>query len=173
MDLSLTPMRHGIRQTWQTLLGRLLPYPPPNLTDSTLNRMEQTLIAAVGDAFFPAVGPFPRSGREADVLGYFDAYLRRCRSTERALLHLLMVFTELSPVLFGPRHVPFTRLSPPEQEEFLRGAFHSSIYFRRVGFTSLRALMTMAYLAHPDIARHIGVVADPDPFRLGAEEVSP
>lgn len=152
---------------------RLSPYPSPRLTGSTLNRMEQSLVEAVADAFFPKHGPFPRSGSEADILAYFDGYMDRSRPQERFMLHLLLLFTELSPVAFSRRHRPFTRLSSPEREQFLRGAFDSRIYFRRVAFTSLRALMTMAYLAHPDIALHIGLRAHLDPFDLGAQEVSP
>jgi hypothetical protein len=146
----------------------LLSYPPAPLPGSVMSAREQALVGAVADAFFPPGGPIPISGREADVPRYFDGYLRRSARTQAFLLRLLFAFTELSPLLFGPRRARFTRLTPEEQIAFLDGAFQSSIYFRRVAFISFRAVMTMAYLAHDGVARHMRMTADTDPFQIGA-----
>ncbi|MBW2525753.1 MAG: hypothetical protein JRI23_16335 [Deltaproteobacteria bacterium] len=154
---------------------KLPPYPVALMRGSVLSQMEQALVSAVADTLFPPDGLFPISGTEAGVVPYFDAYLRRCHGQEALLLHLLLFFTELSPVVFGPRPTTFSRLSLEHRTAFLEGAFHSRIYFRRVAFTSMRALMTMAYFAHPDVAAHVGFVTNPDPFDLdgdGSEEVT-
>lgn len=134
---------------------------------SVLTQMEQALVAAVADTMFPPDGLFPVSGTEAGVVRYFDAYLRRCHGQEVLLLHLLLFFTELSPVIFGPRPTTFSRLGPADRTKSLEGAFRSRIYFRRVAFTSLRALMTMAYFSHDEVAAHVGFTQDLDPFDLG------
>lgn len=147
---------------------RLPSYPRQLVPSPVLSTMEQALVSAVADTMFPRGGHFPLSGTEAGVVEYFDAYLRRCHGQEVLLLHLLLWFTELGPVLFGPRPTTFTRLGPAQRTAFLEGAFRSRIYLRRVAFTSLRALTTMAYFAHPDIAGHVGFVSDPDPFGLGS-----
>ncbi len=42
-----------------------------------------------------------------------------------------------------------------------------SAYFRRLGFISMRALMTMAYLANARVAAHMRMAADTDPFHIG------
>jgi hypothetical protein len=40
----------------------------------------------------------------------------------------------------------------------------SSVYFRRVSFLSLRTMMTMGYLAHPEVQRRIHIVPNAAPF---------
>ena len=79
-------------------------------------------------------------------------------------MRLLFVFTELSPMVFGPRRRRFTSLHVDERIAFLRTAFESSIYFRRIAFTSLRALMTMAYLANGEVARSMRMRPNRAPF---------
>jgi hypothetical protein len=140
----------------------------PSLT--MLSRREQRILAAIGDAFFPLSGPIPVSGVEAGVVAYFNRYLARATRTTRVLMRLLFSFIELSPLPFGPRRRPFTRLELAERIELLDGMSKSRIYFRRVSFISIRALMTMAYLANDRVAKAMGMTPDRDPFGLGDSE---
>lgn len=133
-----------------------------------LTEREAALVGAVADTFFPPGGPIPISGREAGLVSYFDGYLRRSHATQHVLIRLLLAFTELSPVVFGPRPTLFTRLRSEERLAVLDSMFRSRIYFRRVSFISLRALMTMAYLSNDEVTACMGVVADADPFGLRA-----
>jgi hypothetical protein len=142
-------------------------YPRAPLARSVMSAREQALIGAVADAYFPPGGPIPVSGREAGLVAYFDGYLARSGRTQRFLMRLLITFTELSPLLFGPRFARFSRLTHEEQIKYLHDAFTSRIYFRRLGFISLRALMTMAYLANDRVAAHMHMSADLDPFHIG------
>lgn len=151
---------HPGRSPW-----RWFHYPEPALDNAVLDRREQALVQAVADAFFPPGGPIPLSGCDAGVLAYFDRYLARSDPHQRLLMRLLLLFTELSPMAFGPTRRPFTQLDQGQRLVFLQSASKSRIYFRRVAFVSFRALMTMAYLANADVARHMGMVADADPFR--------
>ena len=139
-------------------------YGPARLTPSLLSRREQAVVEAAGNAFFPPGGPIPISGSEAGVVRYFDGYLRRSSRRQVFLMRLLFAFTELSPLVFGPRRRRFTRLSRADQIEHLRRAFVSRVYLRRVSFVSLRAVMTMAYLANDDVAKSMRMVTDADPF---------
>ncbi len=132
---------------------------------------QEALISAVADAFFPPAGPIELSGCEAGILSYFARYMSRTELLQRTLIRLLLAFIELGPLAFGPRRVLFTRLTQEERIRSLEGMFASSIYFRRVAFTSIRALMTMAYLANEEVAAATGMIADLDPFQLG--EVAP
>jgi hypothetical protein len=138
-----------------------------------LSGPEARLVEAVADAFFPPQGPIPLSGSEAGILRYFDRYLRRAQITQRVLMRLLLVFTELSPLVFGPRRRRFTRSSQEERLRFLDEARASSLYLRRVSFIGLRALMTMAYLSNPKVAECMGMVANTDPFALRASYEAP
>ncbi|MBM4359160.1 MAG: hypothetical protein FJ096_13725 [Deltaproteobacteria bacterium] len=150
-------------------------YRPGPLAESILSDREQALVAAVADAFFPPRGPIAVSGTEAGLVAYFDGYLRRSEPLPRFMIRLLLVYTELSPLLFGPRRVRFTRLTQEEQLAALEGAGTSDIYFRRVTFISMRAVMTMGYLAHPQVAAAMRMKADTDPFGIGDRtlEVTP
>ncbi|MBW2457938.1 MAG: hypothetical protein JRI68_25760 [Deltaproteobacteria bacterium] len=134
---------------------------------SLLGKRERALVTAVADAFFPPAGPIPRSGIEAGIPTYFDGYLERAEPLQRTMIRLLIAFLELGPLAFGPRRLPFTLLSRDERIQALEGMFVSRIYFRRVAFTSIRALMTMAYLANGEVAARIGMQFDLDPFDLG------
>lgn len=139
-------------------------YGAARLSPSLLSAREQAIVEAAGNAFFPPGGPIPISGSEAGVVRYFDGYLRRSSRRQVFLMRLLFTFTELSPLVFGARRRRFTRLSRDEQIEHLREAFVSRIYLRRVSFVSLRALMTMAYLANAEVARSMRMVTDANPF---------
>ncbi len=132
-----------------------------------LSKREQALLAAVGDAFFPPDGPIPVSGVEAGVVAYFDRYLARSQRMTRVLMRLLFVFLDLSPLPFGPRRRRFVDLDQDERIQMLDDMFTSRIYFRRVSFTSIRALMTMAYLSNPRVAEAMTMTPDTDPFGIG------
>ena len=139
-------------------------YPPGQPGPTRLSRREQAILEAAGNAFCPPGGPIPLSGSEAGVVHYFDAYLGRSSRRQIVLMRLLFAFTELSPLVFGPRHRRFTRLSQDDKIEHLRQASLSRVYLRRVSFVSLRALMTMAYLANDEVARSMRMTTDTNPF---------
>lgn len=142
-------------------------YPAAPLADSAMGAREQALVAAVADTFFPPGGAIPVSGTEAGIVRYFDGYLRRSEPFPRFMIRLLLVYLELAPLVFGPRRARFTRLAPDDRLAALERSGLSDVYFRRVTFISIRAVMTMAYLANADVARAMRVTASADPFGLG------
>ena len=140
---------------------------PKRLEDSVLTGPEQELVCAVADTFFPPAGPIPVSGTEAGLLEYFDAYVRNSDRLQATLIHLLLTFTDMSPLLFGPRFARFSNLSDDDKLTFLQGAFTSNIYFRRISFVSIRAVMTMAYLSNDAVAKVMEMDNQTDPFGIG------
>lgn len=134
---------------------------------SMLSRREQSILAAVGNAFFPPDGPIPVCGVDAGVVAYFDRYMQRSGRMQRMLMRLLFAFIDLSPLPFGPRRRRFTSLSQEDRIRLLDGMARSRIYFRRVSFISIRALMTMAYLSNARVAEAMSMAPDVDPFGLG------
>ncbi len=163
---TLWPTGHQLLCRVLSARDRLLGYPEPPIADSPLDAMEQAFVAAAIDAYFPPGGAIPISGAEAGLLEYCDAYLKRSVGGTRVLIHLLMLFLEMSPLAFGPRRARFSELEPADRVRFLEGALNSRIYFRRLSVTSLRTLMTMGYIACPAVSDHMGVVADTNPFGL-------
>jgi hypothetical protein len=137
------------------------------LIGARLGEAGRAVIAAAADTLFPAGESFPVSGSAAGVVEFMAQYVDRSRPIERVLIRLLLLYTDLGPLAFGPRPLPFTKLSAAERGEHLRGAANSRIYLRRIAFTSLRALLTMGYLDNEQVAQRIGIKADSDPFGLG------
>jgi hypothetical protein len=68
----------------------------------------------------------------------------------------LLQFVEHGPWLFGPAR-RLTRQSPEARVRTLAAWEGSRIYFLRVAFTSLRTLIAMAYVAHPQVAATLGL----------------
>jgi hypothetical protein len=141
-----------------------LGYPRAALLGAQLNRKEQAIVSACADALFPPGGPIPVSGTEAGLVRYMDSYLGRLPRVPRLLVRLLLFSFEHGPWIFGPRPARFTRLGPVERVAVLRAMARSSLYFRRISFLSLRTMMTMGYLAHPEVQRRLKIVPDAAPF---------
>jgi hypothetical protein len=141
-----------------------LGYPRSALQAVLLTHKEQAIVSACADALFPPGGPIPVSGTEAGLVGYMDRYLERLPRLPRLLARLLLLSVEHGPWVFGPRPARFTRLKPVERVAMLRAMARSSLYFRRISFLSLRTMMTMGYLAHPEVARRMHIVPDAKPF---------
>jgi hypothetical protein len=146
-----------------------LGYPRAVLRGVLLSRKEQAIVSACADALFPPGGPIPVSGTEAGLVGYMDRYLGRLPRVPRLLARLLLFSIEHGPWIFGPRPARFTRLRPVERVAVLRAMARSTLYFRRVSFLSLRTMLTMGYLAHPEVARRMHIVPDPTPFEKHQE----
>lgn len=144
--------------------GVFLGYPAARVRGAFLGRKEQAIVAACADALFPPGGPIPLSGTEAGLVAYMDTYVRRLGRSQRFLIKLLLWSIEHTPWIFGPRHARFSRISHEERLAVLADMAKSSIYFRRISFLSLRAILTMAYLAHPVVAERVGMVSSVAPF---------
>lgn len=128
--------------------------------------MTDATIRAYADALFPADGPIPISGSEAGAVEYMRHYLERSQPRQRRLVQLLFVACEWGPFVLGPRRCRFTQLTRVEQQTFIAQGFASPLYLRRVIVLTMRALLTMAYFANPDVLCAIGQRHDQDPFGL-------
>lgn len=149
-------------------------YPPAQLPGGALfSRKEQAVVAAAADALFPPAGPIPVSGTEAGLVSYVDAYAAGLPGTPRFLVRLLFHSIEHGPWLWGPRRVRFTRLRAEERIQALREMAESQLYFRRVSFLSMRAMMTMGYLSCPAVSREMGMIADLAPYEARAPGARP
>ncbi len=118
-------------------------------------KSERAVVAACADTMFPSAGPIPVSGTRAGLVAYVDAYLLGLHWVQRFLVRMLFLCIQLSPLLFGPRRSRFTRLSHAERTRVFEDMAVSTLYFRRVIFMSMRAIMTMGYFACPRVASFI------------------
>jgi hypothetical protein len=154
----------GVVAGWA--LGRfLVGYPPVPSSVRNLARREYAAVAAAASATFPRGGAVPQSGLDADVVGHVDRFLGAQARRNRWLMRLLFIVVEHGTIVFPPgrpgRRRRFSALSPAQQVAYLEGWRTSRIFFRRLVFTSLRAVLTMGYLAHPAVLRELGLSPRP------------
>jgi hypothetical protein len=116
-----------------------------------VNKIKQAVVAACADTMFPPAGPIPISGTEAGLVEYVEKYQVALSPSRRVLMDMMFSFIQMSPCLFGPRRSLFTRLSPADRLRVFEGMAKSPVYFRRVVFLSMRAIMTMGYFACPRV----------------------
>ena len=128
-----------------------------------LSTIEQRVVVAASDAMFPRGGAIEASGSDAGVVAYFEQMLGEMPGKNRVLVRLLLVFIELSPLVFF-FSLPFSRQSEDQRVATLEALAQSPIYFLRITFQSLRTLVSIAYLANDDVARQVGAVPNLSPF---------
>jgi hypothetical protein len=151
---------------WAIVLGYAVSrvaigYPDPRRQHRGLGRGEVAFISSAAEAMYPAGGPIPSSGLDADLPGYLERLMAASRLQTRILLHLLFFLVEHGTLLFPtPGRGGMRRFSSQDVEHrvaALDGWAESTLFFRRVVFTSLRAVLTMGYFAHPPVVRRLGL----------------
>ena len=125
----------------------------------TLAPRESGFIEAAALAMFPPGGALEPSGLDADVPGYVDGYVAQVPARIRLLMRALFALFEHATLVFpapgrgGRRR--FSVLSVEQRRAVLASWEESRSYPRRVAFTSLRAILTLGYLAHPAVLREL------------------
>lgn len=137
-----------------------LGYPGARADLRVLAAREAAFLDAAAEAMFPPGHEIPLSGREADLPGYVDRWLRVVPPRQRTLIRLLILLVEQATLFFPAPDFGFRRfsaLSLDQREAALRGWGSSRMAPRRLVFTALRAVLTMGYLGHPVVLRHMGL----------------
>jgi hypothetical protein len=136
-------------------------YPRPAQPHRVLARREVAFIASVAEAMYPPGGAIEASGLDADVPGYVDRLMVASHTRTRVLLRLLFFLVEHATLIFpapgrdGRRR--FSSLDFDRRVAVLDAWANSGMFARRLVFTSLRALVTMGFFAHPPVLRELGV----------------
>jgi len=136
-------------------------YPDPRRKHRGLWRGEVAFISSAAEAMYPAGGPIPSSGLDADLPAYLERLMAASRPHTRILLHLLFFLVEHGTLVFptngrgGMRR--FSSQDVEQRVAALDSWAESRLFFRRVVFTSLRAVLTMGYFAHPPVVRRLGL----------------
>lgn len=141
-------------------LRRLLGgYRPRDPARPMLAPREAAVLEAAAEALYPPGGAVPISGADAGLAGYVDGYLAMLPAATRRLVRLLLLAFEQAPLLFPARghggRRRFSSLTLEQRVQVLEDWRTASLFFRRLAFTSLRALLTMAYFAHPAVLRRL------------------
>jgi hypothetical protein len=141
--------------------GRILLGYPPAPGFRVLARREVAFLDAAAEAMYPPGGPLTPSGRDAGCARFLDGYLTLVPPRMRRLMRLLFFLMEHATLLF-PAPAPrgwrrFSSLAAAQREAALAGWRASRFFPRRLVFTSLRAVLTNAYLADPEVLRQLGL----------------
>jgi hypothetical protein len=134
-----------------------------------LTPIEARIVEALGQAMYPRGGSIPVDASGARAIEYVDEWMVALPAKERLLLRLMFVLFELAMPAFGPsRTRTFSRASPEAQYAYLSAWETSDLYFRRASMLALRSVFALAYLADPEVQRHIGVEDGVDVLRRQA-----
>ncbi|MFT5443607.1 MAG: hypothetical protein ACI8W3_002657 [Myxococcota bacterium] len=136
-------------------------YPIPQKRFAVLAPREVAFLSATAEVMFPAGGAIPISGTEADLPSYADQFLRSVDKGKRWEIRALFMLFEQATLFFpgggasGWRR--FSSLSLEQRELVLQGWHQSPQFLRQILFVALRAVLTMGYLGHPAVTRHLRV----------------
>ncbi len=122
---------------------------------------EVVFISSTAEVMFPADGAIPFSGLEADLPGYADRFLAALEPRIRWQIRALFALFEHATIVFpAPGWTGFRRFSSltfEQRELVLQGWSQSPQFIRQIVFVALRAVLTMGYLGHPVVMRHLRV----------------
>lgn len=97
----------------------------------------------------------PDDARE-EIGGFIDGLLAALPPTSQGQARLMLRVVEHGTHLFDLKPRRFTRLSPAEQDVYLRGWMESTLGARRVIFRALKTLAALGYYAQPSSFASIG-----------------
>ena len=137
----------------------VLGYPATQRRYRMLGRGEVAFASSAAEAMFPEGGAIPSSGLDANLPGYLERFLLAADQKTRLRIHLLIYLFEHATLIFpapGRRGMRrFSSLEIKQQVAVLDDWESSRFFVRRLVFTSLRALWTMGYFAHPGVVRSL------------------
>ncbi len=133
----------------------------PKTRYESLTRADAAFVACAAEAMYPAGGAIPSSGVDADLPAYLDRFLVASVPRIRILVHLLLFLVEHATLFFpapgwdGRRR--FSGMTADQRVAVLDGWSESSLFARRLVFTTLRALLTLGFFAHPPVLRGLNL----------------
>src|SRR4029453_2648635 len=141
--------------------GRILLGYPAAPGFRSLARREVAFLDAAAEAMYPPGGPLPPSGRDARCASFLDGYLELVPRRMKLLMRMLFFLMEHATLVFAAPPPPGRRRfssRETEQRAAVLADWRASRWFaRRLVFTSLRAVLTNAYLADSEVLRHLGL----------------
>jgi len=146
----------GVVGAW--MVGQFfLGYTPPPSRFKRLGRKSYAVVCAIGEALMPEGGDIPPSAEQAGVPEFVDDYLDGVPTLTRRLIHMLFFLMEHATYFFAFTTRRLSEMDVKARIRYLEGWENSRFYARRLAFTSLRAIYGMAYLAHPEVEKAMGV----------------
>lgn len=134
-----------------------LGYASPPSRFKRLGRKSCAVVRAIGEALLPEGGDIPFSAEQAEVPRFVDNYLDGVPTLTRRLIYMLFFLMEHATYIFAFTTRRLSEMDVNARVRYLEGWENSRLYARRLAFTSLRAIYGMAYLAHPEVEKAMGM----------------
>ncbi len=122
-----------------------------------LRKREYTIVAALADTIFPPGNDIGLSGTDARVPEYIDRWLEGQGEAKAGEFRMMMMLFEHGTAAFGLRVRRFTNLSTQARENYLRRWETTRLYSRRMLAMALKSALGIAYFAHPEVQKRIGM----------------
>ncbi len=121
-----------------------------------LRNRAKDAIRAASEALFPKNAIGAPDFLEAEVEQRTWAYLELLPTTQRNLITMLFLFVELFAPMIALKLGRYSKLSLEARCEVVRRFRASNNYLVKLIGDSVKAVLTMIYMAHPSVVRHIG-----------------
>jgi hypothetical protein len=135
--------------------------PRPGL--KVLTEKEHAIVIALLEAFFPKGSDMPEADL-AYVIPNLDRHLTETHADMRLLFRAMLHVVEDHPLLF--RFSRFTRLPLAERIEEVRAWETTPLYYKRIGFRSLKFLASIFYFEQPNVREAMGFYIGCQPAQL-------
>ena len=124
---------------------------------SIWERIAERAVTGAAEAMFPVNSFGAPDWREADVPRRTMEFFDELPAKSRRLMLLLFNVLEMATPLLAPALRSFSRLPLERRNALIQGWRRSRIYLLRFVGDSVKMILTMIYLSHPAVERHIGV----------------
>ncbi len=123
-----------------------------------LTPREYKILSAFADRIIPRGGAFALGALDVGVAESVDRMTSNFDRTIQKGLRMLLLLIEYSTFFFTRKFRPFSRLSPEDQDRYLKGWEGSRFYLRRSSFLVLKMLCLSIFYSDERVEKDVGYV---------------
>ena len=121
-----------------------------------LTPRQYKILSAFADRIIPRGGAFALGALDVGVSESVDRMLSNFDRTIQKGLRMLLMLIEYSTFFFTRKFRPFTRLSPEDQDSYLKSWEVSRFYLRRSSFLVLKMLCLTIFYSDERVEKDVG-----------------
>ena len=121
-----------------------------------LTPRQYKILSTITDRLSPRGGAFALGALDMDVAESVDRLMGNLDRTMQTGLKMLLFLIEYSTFIFTRKFKRFTRLSPEDQDSYLKGWQNSRFYLRRLSFFVLKMLCLLIFYSDERIEKDVG-----------------
>lgn len=121
-----------------------------------LTPRQYKILSTITDRLSPRGGAFALGALDMDVAESVDRLMSNLDRTIQMGLKMLLLLIEYSTFIFTRKFKRFTRLSPEDQDRYLKGWENSRFYLRRLPFFVLKMLCLLIFYSDERVEKDVG-----------------